>query len=212
MPPARAGILPLTLALLVALVARMLAAISLRFDGLYGQDAFAYYYHGMAIWRDHSLLYHWPWLPHPIRLFWPYGEPAQLALAFTIAGGAGTIPALAVSLIGGLGAVVAVYALMVDIAAPLLPAPLPQGAATLAALLIGLSGLAVQASCTIMSDAPALFWGSLCIWLWHGAGRPAPGGRDAGAPRPWSDQIRTPRPTAATGCRQRNLRQRLPAA
>ena len=163
------------LAVLVALAVRLLAAGSLRFDGLYGQDAFAYYYHGVALWRDHSLLYHWPWLPAPIRLYWPYGEPAQLALAFTVAGAAGTIPALAVSLLAGLGTVAALYALTLDIAAPLLSVPLARATAALVALLLGLSGLAVQASCTIMSDAPALFWGSLSVWLWHGAGRCEPG-------------------------------------
>ena len=182
MPHTRADILPLTLALLIALAARLFAAVSLRFDGLYGQDSFAYYYHGVALWRDHSLLFHWPWLPRSIRLFWPYGEPAQLALAFAIAGGAGTIPALSVSMIAGLGVVVAVYALTLAVAAPLLPPPLPRAFALLSALLLALSGLAVQASCTIMSDAPALFWGSLSIWLWHGAGRRDQDGADRDAP------------------------------
>jgi len=181
---ARAGILVPTVAVLVALAARLLAASSLRFDGLYGQDAFAYYYHGVALWRDHSLLYHWPWLSAPIRLFWPYGEPAQLALAFTVSGAAGTIPALAVSLLAGLGTVAALYALTLDVAAPLLSVPLARATAALAALLLGLSGLAVQASCTIMSDAPALFWGSLSVWLWHGAGRCSPDGSCVSARRP----------------------------
>lgn len=150
----------------MALVVRLWVLWTLRFDGLYGQDAFAYYYYGVALWRDHSLSYPWPWLAQPLRLYWPLGEPTLVAVATAIAGGPSALAAQCISLLAGLGAVAMTYLLALRIAGAVLPDRWAAWTAALAAALLALSGLQIQADGTIMADAPALWWATAAIWLW----------------------------------------------
>ena len=156
----------LLVVLSLALAARLWVLVSLPFDGLYGQDAFAYYYHGIALWRDHSLTYPWPWLPRPLPLFFPLGESALLAVAFALHGQATATAALAVSVTCGIATVGLVYGLALRLADRLFGPALAGATAALAAAAVALAGLQIQASATIMSDAPALFWATAALWLW----------------------------------------------
>ena len=65
----------------VALAAALAARLAWPFDGLYGQDAFAYFRYARALW---------PWLlrgePPPIY-YWPAGYPLLVALALPLFGG-----------------------------------------------------------------------------------------------------------------------------
>ncbi len=150
----------------LALLVRLWALWSLHFDGLYGQDSYAYYYHGVELWRAHSLSYPWPWLPSPLHLYWPLGEPVLVAAATALAGTSSAYAALAVSVAAGLGVVALTHLLAFRVAQSLFKGTWSTVIATLAALLIGLAGLEVQASGTIMADAPALFWAMCAAWLW----------------------------------------------
>ncbi len=156
--------LPLAIGLTLAI--RLYVVRRLNFDGLYGQDSFAYFYHGFALWHSHALEYHWPWLPAPTRLYWPMGYPSLLAPAFSIAGRASANAAQIITLCSGLAITALTYALALRFARPILPRPVDHAAALCAAALIAFSGLQVQASVTIMSDAPALAWALLALWLW----------------------------------------------
>lgn len=80
--------------LALALPLRLWLLRSLHVDGLHGQAAYAYYYHDVALRRDHTLSHPWPWLPHPMRLYWPLGMPALVAM--TAAG----YPLLAMAAVG----------------------------------------------------------------------------------------------------------------
>ncbi len=159
-------VIGLLVALGTALGIRLLVTQRLEFDGLYGQDSFAYYYHGLALWHDHALQYHWPWLPAPTRLYWPLGYPALLALAFGTVGHASAHAAQAVTLGCGTAVTALTYALTLRIARPILPPHARHAASIGAAMLVVFSGLQVQASTTIMSDAPALCWAMTALLLW----------------------------------------------
>jgi hypothetical protein len=152
----------------LALALRLHVIRHLDFDGLYGQDSFAYFYHGFALWHNHALEYHWPWLPTPTRLFWPMGFPTLLGLGFLIVGHASANAAQIITLCGGLAITALTYGLALRFACSVLPRPVAHAAALCASALIACSGLQVQASVTIMSDAPALAWALLALWLWTG--------------------------------------------
>jgi hypothetical protein len=68
---------PFGLALLIAAVTRLVSP----FDGLYGQDVFAYFQFARAIWPH---LVHGTPLPD---LFWPRGYPIAVAVLLPLAGG-----------------------------------------------------------------------------------------------------------------------------
>ncbi|MGH2411067.1 MAG: hypothetical protein ACRDGS_11960, partial [Chloroflexota bacterium] len=59
-----------------------------------------------------------------------------------------------------------VYGLALRVADRLFGSVLAGATAALAAAPIALAGLQIQASATIMSDAPALFWATAALWLW----------------------------------------------
>src|SRR5437762_6584102 len=65
---------------LFALALRGAIAVVSRFDGLYGQDAFAYYEFARRLLDSTSRLH----LPAPF--VWPLGYPALMALAFVLVG------------------------------------------------------------------------------------------------------------------------------
>jgi len=142
--------LPL-LALVLALPA---GAIALRrgFDGLYGQDAYAYFDYGAVSVRQ-SILH----LAPLEAFFWPPGYPLLVALA-SIAIGPSAVAGQAVSLL--MGALVPVFtALLVR---ELWPSDLPL--AVLAGVLVALCGQLWQSSIVVMADTTGLALATLSAW------------------------------------------------
>lgn len=142
--------------LLVAagLLVRLLLLLPTRFDGLYGQDPYAYY--DFAGELRTALRERQPLPP----FFWPLGYPALLALAQAIFG---TTPQIAQSLSIVMGALLPplVYILAVQLNAD-------GFGAFAAALLVLVCGQVLQSSLVIMADIPALFWAMLsAIFLWQ---------------------------------------------
>lgn len=148
-------ILPLAL-FVTALVLRLALISPSGFDGLYGQDAYAYYDFagdlGDAI-HNHDA---------PPPFFWSLGYPALLLTGFTL-GGESPYVAQAISILMG-----AALATLVYVLARLLGVTL--FGALVAGMLMVVCGQAVQSSVVIMADIPALFWATLsaiCLLIWQ---------------------------------------------
>ncbi len=124
------------------------------FDGLYGQDAYAYYDYARQMY---SALSH-AQLPPPF--WWPLGYPALLNLSFLLLG-VSVRAAQAITLASG----AAIAPLTYFLAREAVGARRGQVAGLVAGLILALSGQAVQSSVVIMSDAPALMWATLSAWL-----------------------------------------------
>ncbi len=142
MPDGRAALLIAGVALAAALAARL----AWPFDGLYGQDAFAYFRYARALW---------PWLlrgePLPIY-YWPAGYPLLVALALPLFGGS-SAAGQAVSIASIAVAAACTFLLSRE----LLPdAPGGWRAAWVAGLAVALCGDALRAGLVTMSDALAL--------------------------------------------------------
>ncbi len=143
-------LIPVTLFIL-ALLLRLIPLIRQPFDGLYGQDAYAYYDFAESL-RNTMITGE-----SPGAFFWGLGYPAVLAGLFTASGGASSGIAQAASILMG----AAVPALVSIIALKLRMRPI--GAVT-AGLILAASGQAIQSSLVVMADIPALFW-SVCAAL-----------------------------------------------
>jgi 4-amino-4-deoxy-L-arabinose transferase-like glycosyltransferase len=118
-------------------------AFAWGFDGLYGQDAYAYYSFANALRAGDVLK----------PFFWPLGYPALLALAFGIFGAA-PLTAQAISLLLGAALAPLTYALARQVGAQML-------GAIAAGLILAACGQAIQSSFVVMADVPALFWAVL---------------------------------------------------
>lgn len=130
-----AGVFALSLALRIAYAS--------GFDGLYGQDAYAYYNYAQTLTQGGELA----------PFFWPLGYPALLAVGFALFGTtAATAQAISL-LLGGLIAPL-VYVLARQIGAK-------QVGALSAGLIAALCGQAVQSSIVVMADIPVLAWALL---------------------------------------------------
>src|SRR5215212_1536208 len=142
MPDRRAALLIAGVAVAAALAARL----AWPFDGLYGQDAFAYFRYARALW---------PWLlrgkPLPIY-YWPAGYPLLVALVLPLFGGS-SAAGQAVSIASIAVAAGCTFLLCRE----LLPdAPGGRLAAWVAGLALALCGDALRAGLVTMSDALAL--------------------------------------------------------
>jgi hypothetical protein len=156
----------------LALAARLAVIIFARFDGLYGQDGFAYFDYARQIFSTP--------LGQPLRgpIYWPIGYPALAALSFRLAG-VSALSAQLASLLAGAAVAPLVYEMVVQLAAL---APLPDGAArstiqpmldrswivaaVAAGLIAAFSGQLLQSSVVVMADAPGVFWAALAaFWL-----------------------------------------------
>lgn len=132
-----------------ALLLRVGTVATHSFDGLYGQDAFAYYDFAVANAQGHP----------PSTFFWPLGYPALLTAGFWWFGTSPTV-AQAISILLGALLSPCVY---------LLARQMNCGrvGACLAGLLMAVCGQAVQSSIVVMADIPALAWvmvSALCLW------------------------------------------------
>jgi hypothetical protein len=141
----------------VALLARI-ALLALRpFDGLYGQDAFAYYNYALSL-RD-SLMQGQP-LP---AFFWPIGFPLHVVALMGVIGPS-PLPAQLVSVIAGAAVAPLTYALtreaLID-----RDRTRAQIAAVVAGLIVAVGGQLMISSLSIMSDATALMWATASAWL-----------------------------------------------
>jgi hypothetical protein len=142
LPDGRAALLIAGVAVAAALAARL----AWPFDGLYGQDAFAYFRFARALW---------PWLVHgqPLPIYyWPAGYPILVALALPLFGGS-RAAGQAVSIVSVALAAACTFLLSRE----LLPdAPGGRLAAWAAGLAVALCGDALRAGLVTMSDALAL--------------------------------------------------------
>jgi len=146
----------------ISFALKVFMAAALHFDGLYGQDAFAYYSYGQQI---RTAIAHFQM---PGHFYWPLGYPALAALSFGLVGERPLGPQL-VSLIAG--ALVSVFAyLMAETTALYLldrhPAHRRLGriAGIIAWAITTACGQLNQSSFVIMSDAAGLMWASLSAW------------------------------------------------
>jgi 4-amino-4-deoxy-L-arabinose transferase-like glycosyltransferase len=135
---------------LVALAIRLAAISHWQFDGLYGQDAFAYFDQAVAISTTGT---------PPLNFFWPDGYPLLSAFSMMIIGRT----ALAGQLVSVLcGAALAPLACL--LARELFPQAHPR-AGLIAGLIVAVAGQAILSSIVIMADILALFWATLSAWL-----------------------------------------------
>ncbi|MCP4420854.1 MAG: phospholipid carrier-dependent glycosyltransferase, partial [Chloroflexi bacterium] len=134
----------------LAFAIRAGVALSLQFDGLYGQDPFAYFKQAVAIAEN---------LPRgelpPRDFFWPNGYPL-LAAVFMWAMGKTASAAQLVNLLFGAALAPLVYALS--------QAVLPKHghqSGILAGLIVAVAGQPILSSVVAMADIPSLFWATL---------------------------------------------------
>lgn len=140
-----------------------------RFNGLYGQDPFAYYDFGMGPLR-HSLLKGVPLT----AMFWPLGYPVLITLTSFVLGPI-TAAGQLVNVLAGAATVCFTYLLGRDL---LLQAgaslPLSRRAGAIGALLLGVTGRMVESNVLFMADSVALATATLSAWAlvrWCAGGR-----------------------------------------
>jgi hypothetical protein len=143
---------PFGVALLIAGVTRLL----LPFDGLYGQDAFAYFRFARAI-APHLL--HGTPLP---ELFWPRGYPAAVAALLPLTGG-GPFAGQLVSALATAWAAAATFLLMGEL-------DLRRGAGDdptarfVAGLCVAASGIVLRTGQVVMADGLAIGLAATVLW------------------------------------------------
>jgi hypothetical protein len=143
---------PFLLALTIAVVVRLV----LPFDGLYGQDALAYYRWAHALWPH--LTRHAPLPP----LYWPHGYPMAVAAALPIAGG-GPLAGQLVSALAGAWSAAATFLLVKELQHLRGDGanPVPRIAA---GLCVGGSGIVLRTSQIVMADGLALGLAATALW------------------------------------------------
>lgn len=124
-----------------------------QFDGLYGQDPYAYLDYANALKASLAR----GGLPPPF--FWPLGYPVLIALASTFF--STTIAAQAVSVIASGLAAVMVHFITREI---LLDKPNRDAASAIAALIFASAGQMMVSSVSAMSDAAGVFWATLAAF------------------------------------------------
>ncbi|MBI1278090.1 MAG: phospholipid carrier-dependent glycosyltransferase [Anaerolineaceae bacterium] len=133
----------------LSLLLRLALVLPTNFDGLYGQDAYAYYDYAQNI-RD-TVQSGTPLKP----FFWPLGYPTLLAITFS---SSGTNPSIAqaVSLLMGAALTSLVYIIARQIG-------VGHFGSIAAAAIMTFCGQALQSSTVVMSDIPALFWATVSL-------------------------------------------------
>lgn len=141
--------LPVVILFVVGLLLRL--ALASGFDGLYGQDAYAYYNFAGELRNaaaDGRAL-------EPF--FWPLGYPVLLLISFSLFGESAAAAQIITMLMGAALAPM-VYGFARQLRIGLF-------AALLAGVLMAICGQAAQSSIVIMADIPALFWATLSALL-----------------------------------------------
>lgn len=135
----------------LALGIRAVAMVLTGFDGLYGQDPFAYLSYAEALERALASF------ESPPPFFWPIGYPLLVALAVKIAGN-GAQAAQWVSVVAGAAIAPFVYAMVCALR------PRAWRGALVASLLAATAPQLLISSLSIMSDAAGLAWITLSAW------------------------------------------------
>ena len=139
---------------LVSLAIRLLILAPTGFDGLYGQDPFAYYDFAQ------QLQYFAQTFNPPGPFFWSVGYPLTLAITFSIFGTSATV-AQGLSIIMGALLSPMIYTLSRQF-------QVNRIGAIIMSLIITVSGQVMQSSLVVMADIPALFWALLsALALWR---------------------------------------------
>jgi len=135
----------------IGVLARLMRVQPTGFDGLYGQDAYAYYDYAGRLYT--AIAGGQP--PEPF--FWPLGYPALLTSGFRVLGeSVCTAQAMNIALGSLIGPLICLSARL-------------MGGRLIGALIAGLigslCGQALQSSIVIMSDIPALWWATASLAL-----------------------------------------------
>ena len=144
-------LLPLFLFLFALLIRLTLAALT-QFDGLYGQDAFAYFYYALDLRAAVAAG------EPPPPFAWPIGYPALVAL-LSLVTGPQAVAGQIVSLLSGAAIAPLVYLLVLAVRPQAILGGMVAGTLTAVAAELALYSLAVT------SDAAGLFWATLSAWL-----------------------------------------------
>jgi len=140
---------------LFALSIRLLVLSLVHTDGLYGQDAFAYFECARQLVAG----------PDPCNDFrWPLGYPALAALVMSVTGTAARGAQFA-SVMAGAAIAPLAYWTVATVMPPSYESERRIDAAVAAGLLTAVCGQLMLSSLVIMSDAPGLFWASLSATL-----------------------------------------------
>lgn len=146
---------PTVLLFLLALVIRLAAIFWWQFDGLYGQDPFAYFQQAEAIVDRVP-----QGQPPPTDFFWPNGYPALIAV-FMLLLGKTALAGQVATLLSGAALAPLAYWLCRDLG---LTAPPRHWGGIVAGLIIAVAGQPILSSVVVMADMPALFWATLAAW------------------------------------------------
>jgi hypothetical protein len=137
-----------------SLVLRLAALQPTGFDGLYGQDAYAYYDFAGELRSAVSS----GRAPGPF--FWPLGYPTLLAVGFSLFGQSPAV-GQAISIVAGSFLPMLVYLLARQAGAGFI-------GAGVAGVLMAICGQALHSSLVIMADVPGLTWATLsAVALWR---------------------------------------------
>ncbi len=138
---------------LLATLNRAVLVLTNQFDGLYGQDAYAYFFYAREFFANVTRL------QSPPPFWWPLGYPALLSVGFLL-GGVNAAAAQAITVLSS--ALVPVFAFLLTHEAA---NKYKIFAAWVAGLICIASGQLAQSSVVIMADAPALMFATLGAWL-----------------------------------------------
>ncbi len=142
----------------ISLAIRAIPPLMLHFDGLYGQDAYAYYSYG------HQVLDAFSHFQLPGHFYWPLGYPMLVGLGFILTGEQPLGPQI-ISLVCGAAVSVFIYLLTVEICrAYQRTERFARLAGIVAWAVTAVCGQLIQSSFVIMSDAPGLMWATLSAW------------------------------------------------
>lgn len=141
----------LFLIFVIAVSLRLRWIVVTGFNGLYGQDAYAYF--DFAIELRHALV---EWRV-PAPFFWPLGYPSLLMLTFALFGASAGIGQMLNVLVGSLLPML-IYILARQCGSRWF-------GALIAGLLMAGCRQAIQSSIVLMADIPALFWATLSAVL-----------------------------------------------
>ncbi len=137
---------------MIALLVRFTAVTLTQFDGLYGQDSFAYFHYALALRQALAA----GELPPPF--FWPMGYPL-LVLLTSLFTGAQPLAGQLSSILAGAAIAPLVYLLVRAYH------PSAYGGGIVAGLLAATAAQLMLSSLSVMADTAALFWATLSAWL-----------------------------------------------
>ncbi|MCI0711447.1 MAG: phospholipid carrier-dependent glycosyltransferase [Chloroflexi bacterium] len=130
----------------------------IAFDGLYGQDAYAYFQYGQDVYDSLAVLH------APGQMYWPLGFPIVIAVGF-LAGDISAESAQVITIVCSALASSFMFLLVNGLSKQLDWKRLDAAVTGIvAALLLMFSAQFLQSSVVVMSDAPAVMWAILSAW------------------------------------------------